>query len=360
MSKVAWAPQYDNGSTALLPLLVDWDGLGHELHPEAAGQLTALDAAFFAVFGKHITISEAFRDLPTQVYFWNLYQLGQGNVAAYPGSSSHGEGVAIDINSWVYLNSTGSAEHQWLRANAPSYGWSWDAVGRPSGEPWHWNYLFGTRTVVAGNIITPITAKPSIGDEDMQLIWDNSGPGGQGGNGYLITGLGRTVVSQEEYNLFFRLITSDQTNTPFDGQMKTFTPVAKHGFPHIFTAGEIAKMDAVLARAAATIVNDLKNAIRREDRYDAFQAPSGLVIAVDWRSGQVLSYASYDDLLADVNDKIVELIIDDKGTNPAVTPVTQAKFDEVLASAKAIFESKSYILRRGAKADAKAAAAVKK
>lgn len=331
MSKVAWAPSIDNGSLALLSLLVDWDGLGHELHPEAAVQLTGLDQAFFQAFGKHITISEAFRDLPTQVYFWNLYQLGQGNVAAYPGNSSHGEGVAIDINSWVYLNSTGSAEHQWLRANGPRYGWSWDAVGRPSGEPWHWNYLFGTRQIVvsgvAGSNTTPINQQSfAVGDSDMYLIWSTDG------TGWLLGANGVTGLSQQEYNLLFRVITSDQTRTPFVDAVKPFTPVGKPGKPHEFNREEIGILNNVLNRLTADDVEAIKNALRTEARPKVYQIndPSSkmntLAAAVDEEVGYFHPFGSPQEL---------DQWRKDGRVSPLTEQVTEARFNSIKAEADA-------------------------
>ncbi len=39
----------------------------------------------------------AYRTFAQQVYLWNLYQSGRGNLAARPGTSNHGWGLAIDL-----------------------------------------------------------------------------------------------------------------------------------------------------------------------------------------------------------------------------------------------------------------------
>lgn len=39
----------------------------------------------------------SYRDIGGQNYFWNLYQSGRGNLAARPGSSNHGYGLAVDV-----------------------------------------------------------------------------------------------------------------------------------------------------------------------------------------------------------------------------------------------------------------------
>lgn len=154
MSAVSWAPQYQNGQIPV-SILTDYDGLGHYLHPAAASTLHQMSNDYAAAFGTDITISEGYRTIDTQWYYWNLYQSGQGNVAAYPGSSTHGEAIAVDINSWVYGSSTGTDRHQWLREQGPNYGWDWYLVGQPSGESWHFNYI-GSTSDWAGGGGTPI------------------------------------------------------------------------------------------------------------------------------------------------------------------------------------------------------------
>jgi hypothetical protein len=47
-------------------------------------------------FGR-IEVLGAYRTYEGQVYFWNLYRSGRGNLAARPGTSNHGWGLAIDL-----------------------------------------------------------------------------------------------------------------------------------------------------------------------------------------------------------------------------------------------------------------------
>jgi lysozyme len=70
----------------------------------------------------------AYRPYERQVYYWALYRQGVGNLAAYPGTSNHGWGLAVDIPEWVqgYLKLHG-ARFCWRKTEAFS-------------EPWHWNY----------------------------------------------------------------------------------------------------------------------------------------------------------------------------------------------------------------------------
>lgn len=53
---------------------------------------------------------------------------------ARPGLSKHERGLAVDFTSGGSTLRSGSAAHQWMVANAGSFGW----VPLP-GEPWHWS-----------------------------------------------------------------------------------------------------------------------------------------------------------------------------------------------------------------------------
>jgi len=57
-------------------------------------------------------------------------------VAAAPGTSNHGKGLAIDIQG---TGGFGGSLYNWLAAHAPAYGWT-NTEGRQIGESWHWVY----------------------------------------------------------------------------------------------------------------------------------------------------------------------------------------------------------------------------
>ena len=64
------------------------------------------------------------------------------DLAAPPGKSEHGWGVASDMNVGDY----GSAVYQWLAKNGKKFGWvnpSWAQAGGSKPEPWHWEYQGG-------------------------------------------------------------------------------------------------------------------------------------------------------------------------------------------------------------------------
>jgi len=90
--------------------------------------------------GVTILITSGFRTYKRQEYFWNCYQCqccNNGNLAARPGTSRHGIGVALDVNTNCGRGPCGgSAVYQWLDRNAASYKFFRTV---PS-EPWHWEY----------------------------------------------------------------------------------------------------------------------------------------------------------------------------------------------------------------------------
>ncbi|CAF1091936.1 unnamed protein product [Adineta steineri] len=95
--------------------------------------------------GVIITISSGFRTLVRQQYFWNCYQTqscNNGNLAAKPGTSNHGKGIALDLNTNCGKQTgskpdcNGSKVYQWLYNNADKYGFTRTVQS----EPWHWEF----------------------------------------------------------------------------------------------------------------------------------------------------------------------------------------------------------------------------
>jgi len=85
--------------------------------------------------GIRLTINSGFRTYDRQVYFWNCFQTkrcNNGNTAARPGTSNHGRGQALDINT----GATTTATYRWMAANASRFGFRRTV----SNEPWHWEH----------------------------------------------------------------------------------------------------------------------------------------------------------------------------------------------------------------------------
>ena len=79
--------------------------------------------------GVQIGVTDSYRSYETQVDLARRKGLySQGGLAATPGTSQHGWGKAVDVDT----NSRGT---QWLRANASRFGFT--TIPR---EPWHWQF----------------------------------------------------------------------------------------------------------------------------------------------------------------------------------------------------------------------------
>lgn len=136
----AWGGQANGRipSGLLVPVPASVGGSGF-LRDDAARQYFAMGLAFQAAVGRPLQITEGYRSYDRQVDYWNRYQAGTGNLAAYPGTSNHGWGISCDFGAGV--DQAGSVAKRWMDANAPSYGWSptGNTFSRP--EPWHFDYV---------------------------------------------------------------------------------------------------------------------------------------------------------------------------------------------------------------------------
>ena len=103
---------------------------GHRLWAPAAQAWDALvDAAAHAGFDLRIT--DSYRSYDQQVDLARRKGLyATGGLAAVPGTSNHGWGLAVDADV------RDPALLEWLRQNGPAFGW----VERVPREPWHWVY----------------------------------------------------------------------------------------------------------------------------------------------------------------------------------------------------------------------------
>ena len=101
----------------------------HRLWAPAAKSLgSLLDAA--RRDGVTIGITDSYRPYAEQVDLVRRKGLySQGGLAARPGTSDHGWGMAVDLD----LNAKAQA---WMRANGPSFGFHEDTPR----EPWHWGF----------------------------------------------------------------------------------------------------------------------------------------------------------------------------------------------------------------------------
>ena len=119
---------YGNGRippTELLPI-----GDGSERLYAPAGQAFRAMATDAWRAGVDLRVNDGYRTLDQQhVLADELGLYRDGGLAAVPGTSTHGWGLSVDLD-------TDGGAVEWLRANAARYGFVED-VAR---EPWHWTY----------------------------------------------------------------------------------------------------------------------------------------------------------------------------------------------------------------------------
>ncbi|WP_426594427.1 D-alanyl-D-alanine carboxypeptidase family protein [Cellulomonas sp. McL0617] len=144
---------YTNGNIPLDVLCVLSFAPQQHLRCDAAAALERMNVAYHQAFGHDMVISDSYRSLVDQV----LTKAAKGGLAAEPGTSNHGWGLAIDVGDGV--DSYGSAQYAWLKVNAVLFGWHhptyMDQGGRGPHEPWHWE--FGTTDDRGTGTSTPIT-----------------------------------------------------------------------------------------------------------------------------------------------------------------------------------------------------------
>ena len=128
---------YPNGripTTALCPL---WGTAGQILRADAAAAFNEMSRAYAQQFGAPICVTDSYRDYPSQV----AVAAAKPTLAAFPGSSNHGWGVATDLCDGI--ESYSSPQHQWMVANSMAYGYflpGWAQAGGSKPEPWHWEF----------------------------------------------------------------------------------------------------------------------------------------------------------------------------------------------------------------------------
>jgi LAS superfamily LD-carboxypeptidase LdcB len=127
---------YPNGlipPSAMCPL----GAAGHVLRCDAAAAYRAMSAAYAAAWGSPLCITDSYRSYASQVTLYGQ----KPALAAVPGTSNHGWGLAVDLCGGV--ESFGTAQYAWMVANAGRFGFihpTWADPGNGREEPWHWEY----------------------------------------------------------------------------------------------------------------------------------------------------------------------------------------------------------------------------
>jgi LAS superfamily LD-carboxypeptidase LdcB len=122
---------------------------------------------------------------------WNgvkWWQLRGVAMAAVPGTSNHGWGLAVDAALWtgsgVASITSNAKSWAWLQANAVRFGWSWEVQS----EPWHIRYYAGDKvpaavlafengTPIAPDAVRPVLRIGSTGPDvrDLQMLLTKHG-----------------------------------------------------------------------------------------------------------------------------------------------------------------------------------------
>lgn len=101
-----------------------------------------LNIEYMKKFSKSIYVTDSYRTYEAQVDV----KRRKGSLAATPGRSLHGWGIAVDIGDSTRGGgiSFDSEVYKWMDKNAPSFGIvnpSWARKGARQAEPWHWEYI---------------------------------------------------------------------------------------------------------------------------------------------------------------------------------------------------------------------------
>ena len=133
-------PNPQNGLIPTDDLCLLWDGV-NMLRSDAAVAITALNEDFTAARGESLCFTDSYRTLAVQ----QRLAYTKPGLAATPGTSNHGWGLAVDLCSSV---TNSRASMAWLTENGRTYGWANPDWALPGGsgayEPWHWEYVPGT------------------------------------------------------------------------------------------------------------------------------------------------------------------------------------------------------------------------
>lgn len=125
---------------------------GQLLECAAAADLTALNEAYRAHWGRNLHVTDSYRSYAGQV----LCEETKGSMCATPGTSNHGWGAAVDVGGGIqYFD---SAQHAWMVANAGAFGWylpGWAQATGSKPEAWHWQHRPVIDALVQAGLVRP-------------------------------------------------------------------------------------------------------------------------------------------------------------------------------------------------------------
>jgi len=109
----------------------------HRLRADAAYAFNTMAREYAATFGTPLCVTDSYRSLDAQI----AVKAEKPELAASPGRSNHGWGVAADLCGGI--ESFATPTHQWMLDNAVLFGWFHPAWAEPTGskpEAWHWEF----------------------------------------------------------------------------------------------------------------------------------------------------------------------------------------------------------------------------
>jgi hypothetical protein len=110
---------------------------GHQLRCDAAAAFRAMARAYASSFGGALCVTDSYRTYASQVRLYGE----KPALAAVPGTSNHGWGLALDLCGGI--QTFGTPQYAWMVANAGRFGFlhpTWADPGNGREEPWHWEY----------------------------------------------------------------------------------------------------------------------------------------------------------------------------------------------------------------------------
>jgi hypothetical protein len=138
-----WASSTDGYANGHIPtgvLCARRSAPTHLLRCDAAHMFDLLDAGYRDRFGADLGLTDSYRSYSAQV----STRAAKGSLAAPPGMSQHGRGLAVDVTAPASRH--GSAQNRWLVENAPDYGWVNPDWARGGYEPWHFEFVGAPET----------------------------------------------------------------------------------------------------------------------------------------------------------------------------------------------------------------------
>lgn len=110
-----------------------------QLRADAAVAFAVMNAAYKHDTGKSLCLTDAYRSIGVQ----KSARANKPGLAAIPGTSEHGWGIAIDFGCEGQQSGQGQ-QWNWLVAHSKQYGWENPQWAKTSKfEPWHFEWAPG-------------------------------------------------------------------------------------------------------------------------------------------------------------------------------------------------------------------------